>query len=307
MERYDCVIIGGGPAGLSAALYASRGKLNTLVIEKKEFGGQAATTEELENYPGSVEEPTGPKIAERMKQQAASFGTNFAVDEVLSIDTDSDIKKIKTRKNEYEAKAVIFAGGAEPKKIGCPGEDEFRGKGVSYCSTCDADFFTDLEVVVVGGGDSAIKEALYLTRFASKVTVVHRRDQLRAEKIHQEKAFANPKISFIWDSVVDRIEGEGLVEKVILKNVKTNKLTEYRTDGVFVFIGTVPQTDVLKGKVQMDEQGYIIANDDMETGIEGIYAAGDCRKKRLRQVITAAADGAIAATAAIEYIDKKFE
>lgn len=307
MERYDCVIIGGGPAGLSAALYASRGKMSTLVIEKKEFGGQAATTEELENYPGSMEEPTGPKIVERMKQQAASFGTSFVVDEVLNIDTDSDIKKIKTRKNEYEAKAVIFAGGAEPKKIGCPGEDELRGKGVSYCSTCDADFFTDLEVVVVGGGDSAIKEALYLTKFASKVTVVHRRDQLRAEKIHQEKAFANPKISFIWDSVVDRIEGEGLVEKVILRNVKTDELTEYRTDGVFVFIGTVPQTDVLKDKVQMDAQGYIIVNDDMETNIEGIFAAGDCRKKRLRQVITAAADGAIAATAAIEYVDKKFE
>ncbi|MDI6600323.1 MAG: thioredoxin-disulfide reductase [Thermoanaerobacteraceae bacterium] len=307
MERYDCIIIGGGPAGLSAALYASRGKLNTLVIEKKEFGGQAATTEELENYPGSMEEPTGPKIVERMKEQAASFGTQFVVDEVMGIDTDSDVKRIKTRKSEYEAKTIIFAGGAEPKKIGCPGEDEFRGKGVSYCSTCDADFFTDLEVVVVGGGDSAVKEAIYLTKFAGKVTVVHRRDQLRAEKLHQEKAFANPKINFIWDSVVDRIEGDGLVERVILRNVKTNQLTEYRTDGVFVFIGTIPQTEILRDKVQMDEQGYIITNEDMETNIEGIFAAGDCRKKRLRQVITAAADGAIAATAAIEYVEKKFE
>ncbi len=307
MEKFDCIIIGGGPSGLSAALYASRGKLNTLVIEKKEFGGQAATTDELENYPGSMEQPTGPKITERMHEQAASFGTSFVVDEVLDIDTSADIKRLKTKKSEYEAKAVIFAGGAQPKKIGCPGEDELRGKGVSYCATCDADFFTDLEVVVVGGGDSAIKEAVYLTKFASKVTVVHRRDQLRADKINQERAFANPKISFAWNSVVDRIEGNGLVEKVILRNVKTNELTDYRTDGVFVFVGTDPQTDILKDRVQTDKSGYIITNDEMETGIEGVYAAGDCRSKRLRQVITAAADGAIAATAAIEYIGKKFE
>ncbi len=307
MEKYDCIIIGGGPAGLSAALYASRGKMNTLVIEMKEFGGQAATTDELENYPGSMEEPTGPKIVERMREQAASFGTKFIVDEVLNIDAESDIKKIKTKKNEYETKTVIFATGAQPRKIGCPGEDELRGKGVSYCATCDADFFTDLEVVVVGGGDSAVKEAIYLTKFADKVTVIHRRDQLRAAPIHQEKAFANPKIKFAWDSVVERIEGDGIVEKVVLKNVKTGKLTDYRTDGVFVFIGTVPKADLLKGKVKMDKKGYIITNDDMETGIEGVYAAGDCRSKRLRQVITAAADGAIAATAANEYIDKKFE
>ncbi|MEQ2129677.1 thioredoxin-disulfide reductase [Caldanaerobacter subterraneus KAk] len=301
---YDCLIIGGGPAGLSAAIYASRGKLNTVVFERSKIGGQAAITDDVENYPGSVEEATGPKIVKRMREQAESFGTCFVMEEVKKVELSEKIKKVITTKGCYEGKTVIIATGAEHMKLNVPGEEEFIGKGVSYCATCDADFFTDLDVVVVGGGDSAVQEALYLTKFAKNVTIIHRRDKLRANKCLQDKAFKNPKIKFLWDSVVERIEGDGIVEKIIVRNVKTGELKEVKTDGVFIFIGMKPSTEIFKGLIEMDERGYILTDENMRTNIEGVFAAGDCRAKLLRQIVTAAADGAIAAVAAERYIEE---
>jgi len=301
---YDCLIIGGGPAGLSAAIYASRGKLNTVVFERSKIGGQAAITDDIENYPGSVEEATGPKIVKRMREQAESFGTCFVMEEVKKVELSKKIKKVITTKGCYEGKTVIIATGAEHMKLNVPGEEEFIGKGVSYCATCDADFFTDLDVVVVGGGDSAVQEALYLTKFAKNVTIIHRRDKLRANKCLQDKAFKNPKIKFLWDSVVERIEGDGIVEKIIVRNVKTGELKEVKTDGVFIFIGMKPSTEIFKGLIEMDERGYILTDENMRTNIEGVFAAGDCRAKLLRQIVTAAADGAIAAVAAERYIEE---
>ncbi|HBT50297.1 MAG: Thioredoxin reductase [Caldanaerobacter subterraneus] len=301
---YDCLIIGGGPAGLSAAIYASRGKLNTVVFERSKIGGQAAITDDIENYPGSVEEATGPKIVKRMREQAESFGTCFVMEEVKKVELSEKIKKVITTKGCYEGKTVIIATGAEHMKLNVPGEEEFIGKGVSYCATCDADFFTDLDVVVVGGGDSAVQEALYLTKFAKNVTIIHRRDKLRANKCLQDKAFKNPKIKFLWDSIVERIEGDGIVEKIIVRNVKTGELKEVKTDGVFIFIGMKPSTEIFKGLIEMDERGYILTDENMRTNIEGVFAAGDCRAKLLRQIVTAAADGAIAAVAAERYIEE---
>ncbi|NLM44619.1 MAG: thioredoxin-disulfide reductase [Clostridiales bacterium] len=303
---YDVAIIGGGPAGLSAGLYASRGRLNTVIIEKGKWGGQAATTEELENFPGSIENPTGPKLTERMREQAKAFGTDFLEGEVVGFDLNDKIKVLKLKEGEVKAKAIIIATGAQQVNLGAPGEDTFRGKGVSYCATCDADFFTELEVVVVGGGDAAVEEAIYLTKFADKVTIVHRRDQFRAAKSIVEKALANEKIQVMWDSVVEEIYGDGIVEGVKLKNVKTGEITDYRTDGVFIFIGTRPVSEFVKGIVDLDEKGYIITDSEMKTSVEGIFAAGDVRNTPLRQVITAAADGAVAAISAEKYIDKYF-
>ncbi|MGE5679200.1 MAG: thioredoxin-disulfide reductase, partial [Pseudomonadota bacterium] len=293
---YDVAIIGGGPAGLSAGLYASRSKMSAIIIEKAKWGGQAGTTEELENYPGSIEMPTGPKLMERMKSQAEAFGTECIKDDVVGFDLSDKVKKIKLASGtEVSAKTLIIATGAQPIVLGVPGEMELRGKGVSYCATCDADFFTELEVVVVGGGDAAVEESIYLTKFAEKVTIVHRRDEFRAAKSIVEKAMANEKITVIWDSVVDEIYGDGIVEGVKIKNVKTGEVTDYRTDGVFMFVGTKPISDFAKGVVDMDAKGYIIADEEMNTSVPGIFAAGDVRVKSLRQVITAAADGAIAA------------
>ena len=305
---YDVVIIGGGPAGLSAGLYASRARMSAMIVEKAKWGGQAGTTEELENYPGSIEMPTGPKLMERMKNQAEAFGTELVKDEVLSIDTSDKIKKIKLGSgNEISTRTIIIATGAQPMMLGIPGETELRGKGVSYCATCDADFFAELEVVVVGGGDAAVEEAIYLTKFAEKVTIVHRRDQFRAAKSIAEKAMKNDKIDIMWDTVPEEIYGDGIVEGIKLRNVKTNEVTDFRTDGVFMFVGTKPISDFAKGVVEMDQKGYIMADEEMRTSIEGIFAAGDVRVKSLRQVVTAAADGAIAAVNAEKYIEKNFE
>ena len=305
-DVYDIIVIGGGPAGLSAGLYGARSRAKTLILEKGKWGGQAATTEELENYPGSIEQPTGPEITARMKRQAEEFGAETRAETVTKLELDGKIKKVITDSAEYQAKTVIIATGAKPRLLGCPGELELRGKGVSYCATCDADFFTDLRVVVVGGGDSAIQEAIYLTKFAEKVTVIHRRDELRAAKSIQERAFANPKIDFIWDSVVIEIKGDGIVESVVVKNVKTNEVKEVQTDGVFMFVGYDPVSDLVKGLVDMDEKGYIITDENMSTSIEGVFAAGDVRVKSLRQVVTAASDGAIAAVRAEHYISENF-
>ncbi len=307
---YDLVIIGAGPAGLAAGLYGARARLSTLIIEKDKTGGQIVTTDEVANYPGSIHEATGPSLIARMVEQAEEFGAERVKDAVVSFDFDSKVKKIVCQSGtEYLAKSVIIATGANPRKLDVPGEKELTGKGVSYCATCDAAFFEDMQVFVIGGGDSAVEEAIYLTKFAEKVTIVHRRDALRAAKSIQEKAFANPKIDFRWNAVVEEIKGEGIVESVVFKDTKTNELEQYDADeefgtfGIFVFTGYLPSTDIFLGKVTTAESGYIKTNELMETNYPGVFAAGDCREKLLRQVVTATADGAIAAVMAEKYIE----
>ncbi|MEW8955966.1 thioredoxin-disulfide reductase [Clostridium sp.] len=304
---YDTIIIGGGPAGLSAGLYASRGKMSTLLLERGKFGGQTATTDELENYPGSMEDCTGPALVERMRKQAEDFGVEFVKDEVLEVEVEGKIKKIKCKNKEFEAKTIIIATGAYPRLAGFKNELELRGKGVSYCATCDADFFTDLEVAVVGGGDSALTEALYLTKFADKITIIHRRDEFRGAKYLVEKVEKHPKISILFDTVVEEAKGDGIVEGLVIKNVKTGELSDLTVDGCFVFAGYLPITDLFKGKIKMNDRGDIITDEDMRCDVPGIFAAGDVREKTLRQVVTATADGAIAATIAEKYIEEAFE
>lgn len=310
---YDVIIIGSGPAGLSAALYSARARMKTLILERAKVGGQIVITDEVANYPGSVEDATGPSLIARMERQVESFGAERKKDTIKEVDFSGKIKVLKGEKCEYQTKTVIIATGAAPRRIGCPGENGLIGKGVSYCATCDADFFEDLEVFVVGGGDSAIEEALYLTKFARKVTIVHRRDELRAAKSIQEKAFKNPKIEVMWNSVITEIKGDGMVESAVFKNTVTGETKEYFADeedgtfGVFVFVGYLPINDLVKGKVKMNEAGYIITNDCMETDVQGVFAAGDIREKPLRQVVTAAADGAIAAVQCEKYIQAEFD
>ena len=312
-KLYDVIIIGGGPAGLSAGLYSARARMSTLVIEKDRNGGQIVTTEEVANYPGGIPEETGPSLVARMVEQVDEFGAERIKDSVLEVDMTGDIKIVKCKNATYEAKAVIIASGASPRKIGCPGEKELTGKGVTYCATCDGAFFTDLEVFAIGGGDTAVEEAMFLTKFARKVTIVHRRGELRAAKSIQEKAFKNDKIEFIWNSEVAEIKGDGIVESIVFKNTETGELTEHfaheddGTFGVFVFVGYIPQTDIFKGQVDMDRTGYIHTDELMKTSQEGIFAAGDVRVKTLRQVVTAVADGAIAAVQVEKYIEDKFE
>lgn len=303
---YDTIILGGGPAGLSAGLYAARSKMDTLLIERGRYGGQTATTEEIDNYPGSIERCTGPNLIERMRSQAEEYGTKFVKDEVVEVDLDKDIKVVKCRKETFEARTVIIATGAYPRLAGFKNELELRGKGVSYCATCDADFFTDLDVAVIGGGDSALTEALHLTKFAANVTIIHRRDQFRGAKSIQEKVLNNPKIKVIYDSVVEEALGDEIMKGLIIKNVKTGEISNLKVDGCFVFVGYLPISDLFKGKIRMNDRGDIITDEDMRCDIEGVYAAGDVRQKTLRQVITAAADGAIAATTAERYIEEKF-
>ncbi|WP_138203768.1 thioredoxin-disulfide reductase [Haloimpatiens lingqiaonensis] len=304
---YDTIIIGGGPAGLSAGLYAARSRMDTLLIERAKFGGQATTTDELENYPGSIEDCTGSSLTERMRKQAEEFGVSFVKNEVADVDFSGKIKTVKCKNGEtYEAKTIIIATGAYPRLGGFKNEIELRGRGVSYCATCDADFFTDLDIAVIGGGDSAITEAIYLTKFAETVTVIHRRDQLRAAKSLQEKAFKNPKIKFIWNSVVEEAKGDEILEGLVIKNRETGEVSELEVNGVFVFVGYLPISEVFKGKVKMNDRGDIVTDEEMRTDVEGVFAAGDIREKSLRQVITAAADGAIAATNAEHYIENNF-
>ena len=309
MKTYDIVIIGGGPAGLAAGLYAGRAKMDTLIIEQQKYGGQIVITDELENYPGSIEGETGPSLIARMVAQADKFGCTRVEDTVTDVELEGDVKIIKGTKDEYHARAVIIAGGATHTTIGCPGEKEFTGKGVSYCATCDAAFFEDFEVYVVGGGDAAVEEAMYLTKFARKVTLIHRRDQLRAARSIQEKAFANEKLEFMWNTTVEEIKGDGIVTSMVVKDTQTGETREIFADeedgtfGIFVFIGFKPLSSIFEGKLDM-ERGYILTDDDMHTNIPGVFAAGDIRKKSLRQVVTAAADGAIAATQAGKYIEE---
>ena len=311
MEQfYDVVIIGAGPAGLSAGLYAARAKLKTVILEKEKAGGQIATTDEVANYPGSIEHATGPSLVERMVNQCEEFGAERVKDAVTRFDFEVNPKVIHTESGAvYYAKSVIVATGATPKKIGCSGEAVLTGKGVSYCATCDADFFTDLEVFCVGGGDTAVEEAMYLTKFARKVTLVHRRDEFRAAKSIIEKAKKNEKVDYLMNSVVEEIYGEGILEGIKVRNVKTGEITDIPaseddgTMGVFVFIGYDPATSLFNGCLNMDTSGYLITDDTMKTNIPGVFAAGDVRQKQLRQVVTATADGAIAAVMAEKYIE----
>lgn len=298
---YDVVIIGGGPAGLTAGIYAKRAMLNAVLLEKMGVGGQIIVTELVENFPGFLE-ISGSDLAGKFEQHALKFGleTKIMV-EVAGIEDRGKTKLVKTNDGDLETKTVIITTGTTPKKLGAKGEIELTGRGVSYCATCDGFFFRDKTVVVVGGGDSAITEAIFLTKMAKKVMVVHRRDKLRAEKINQEHAFANPKISFVWDSVVEEVAGKQVVEKVIVKNVKTNEVSEIKTDGVFIYVGLIPNTSFVN--VKKDEWGFIITKDNRETSIKGIFAAGDCRVTPLRQIATAVGDGAIAAVSAERYIE----
>lgn len=301
---YDVVIIGAGPAGMTAAVYASRANLDTLMLERGVPGGQMADTEEIENYPG-FESILGQELSTKMFEHAKKFGAEYAYGSVEEIVDHGNYKEIKAGSKSYKTKAVIIATGAEYKKLGIPGEEEFTGRGVSYCAVCDGAFYREREIAVIGGGDSAVEEGMYLTRFAKKVTIIHRRDQLRAQKILQDRAFKNEKIEFIWDTVVEEIKGEdGKVSSLSLKNVKTGETREFKTDGVFIYIGTVPLSEPFKSLGIVNEDGYIPTNENMETKIPGIFAAGDVREKDLRQVVTATGDGSIAAEMAAKYIEE---
>ena len=305
---YDVIVLGAGPAGLTAGLYSGRARLSTLLIEKGQDGGQIAITNEIENYPGQVEGDSGPSLIARMTKQCEHFGVERVSDMIKEVQLTGPVKKLVGVKGEYEAKCVIIATGAFPRPIGCKNEGKFVGKGISFCATCDASFFQDLEVYVVGGGDAAVEEAMYLTKFARKVTIIHRRDELRAAKSIQEKAFKNEKLHFMWNTVVDEVDGEDdILSKMIVKNTKTGELTTIEADeddglfGLFGFIGLLPKSDLFEGVIDMDK-GYIKTDDNMHTNIPGVFAAGDLRVKSLRQVVTAAADGAIAAMQAEKYI-----
>lgn len=300
---YDVIIIGAGPAGMTAAVYASRANLNTLMLERGVPGGQMSDTEAVENYPG-FDSILGPDLANKMFEHSQKFGAKYAFGDVKEVKDHGDYKEVITGDKTYKAKAVIIATGAEHRKLGVPGEEEYAGRGVSYCAVCDGAFFRDREIAVIGGGDSAVEEGMYLTRFAKKVTIIHRRDQLRAQKILQERAFQNEKIEFIWDTVVEKINGkDGKVSSLTLKNVKTGETNEFETDGVFIYIGTDPLSEPFKSLGIVNEDGYIPTNENMETKVPGIFAAGDVREKELRQIVTATGDGSIAAEAAIKYIE----
>ena len=305
---YDVIIIGAGPAGLSAGLYSSRAKLKTLLIEKSVDGGQIVGKNEVDNYPGAPMDTTGPSLIDRMTKQAKEFGVERAYEEVIEVDLKSDPKVVKTTENEYQTKTVIISTGAKPKKINCPGEDEFAGRGISYCATCDGPFSEGLHTYVIGGGDAAVEEAIFLTKFASKVTIIHRRDSLKAAKSIQEKAFKNDKIDFMWDSQVVEVNGDKLIESFKVENLKTGEITTITPDegqkrlSLFVFIGFNPNTELFKDDLELP-MGYILTNENMETEIPGVYAAGDVRVKNLRQVVTATSDGAIAAVTAEKFIE----
>ncbi|WP_089831809.1 thioredoxin-disulfide reductase [Halolactibacillus halophilus] len=301
---YDVIIIGAGPAGMTAAVYASRADLDTLMIERGIPGGQMANTEDVENYPG-YESILGPDLSNKMFEHAKKFGAEYAYGDITSIIDGHRCKTVKAGDKEYKTKTIIIATGAKYKKIGIPGEEELAGRGVSYCAVCDGAFFKDKELIVIGGGDSAVEEGVYLTRYAKKVTIVHRRDELRAQKILQERAFKNEKVDFIWDTIVTDInEKDGKVGSVTLKNVHTDQVTEKTADGVFIYIGLEPLSAPFESLGINNDEGYIPTNDQMETDIPGIFAVGDIREKTLRQIVTATGDGSIAGQNAQHYIEE---
>lgn len=290
---YDVLIIGGGPAGMTAAIYTSRAGYKTGIFEIGVPGGQAATTDLIENYPGFPAGVSGPDLMMKFFEQTQNFGVDMIFEHVQSMDLDGDIKKVTTNNGTYEAKAIIIASGAKPKTLGVANEGKFRGRGVSYCATCDGFFFKDMPVAVVGGGDTAVEEALYLTKMCSKVTLIHRRDQLRATKIAQTRALENEKLDIIYDTVVDGLVGTDKISQIKLKNKITNEESTLDVNGVFIFVGYQPNDDFFSPDLKVDEQGYIVANDDLSTNIPGVFVVGDIRKKTLRQVTTAVGDGGL--------------
>ena len=300
---YDLVIIGGGPAGLTAGLYAARARLNVILIEKIVPGGQVLTSDWIENYPGFPEGISGPDLIQKMTEQVKKFDLNIESNEVISLDLSDPVKKIKLSDRTITSHTIIIATGASPRKLGIPGEDIFFGKGLSTCATCDGPFFKDKIVAAVGGGDTAVQESIFLTKFVKKVYLIHRRDQLRATKILQERAFANDKIEFIWDSVLISIDGLTNVEKITVKNVKTGDTKELSVDGCFIWTGILPNTEFLKDELKVDNYGFIIVDSNMQSSVPGVFAAGDVRSTGLRQIVTAAGDAASAVFSAEHYIE----
>ena len=301
--EFDAVILGGGPAGFSAGIYAARGAVSTAMIDINMMGGQPSNYLELENYPG-FSTIGGYDLMEKFEEHADKFGVQkFPMQEIEKIDLLSNPKVILTKEAEFKAKSVIIATGAQPMKLGVPGEKEFVGRGVSYCAVCDGAFYREKVVAVVGGGNAAVEEAMYLTKFADKVYVIHRRDALRADKIVQERAFKNEKVEFVWDSVVKEIKGDDLVNTVVIENVKTGEQSDLSVNGVFPYIGIVPNIENINGQLEQDKGGFIITDETMKTSIEGVFAVGDVRHTPLRQVITAASDGAVGAVYAVKYLE----
>jgi len=305
MELFDTAIIGAGPAGLTAAIYSSRALLKTIVIEKLSSGGQAMVSDLIENYPGFNEGINGFELSRRMEDQAKKFGAVFEIEEIHSIETNGEDGQfiLHGDSRQFKAKTIVVTTGSTARLLEIKGEDRYMGRGISTCATCDAALYRNKRVAVVGGGDSAITEGLFLTRFADKVTVIHRRNQLRAEKIIQKKAMENPKMEFMWDSVVEEVLGDEKIRSIRIRNVKTGNTSTLETDGLFIYIGHIPNTGFLS--VKKDKDGYIITDDLMQTSVSGIFAAGDCRKTPLRQILTAVGDGAIAACRAQEYLENK--
>jgi len=302
MQDWDIVIVGAGPGGLCAGLYGARANRKTVCVENYLPGGEIQNTEFVEDYPG-FEMISGPELAQKFEQHARKFGLEVVSDNVIEIYSEGRYKIVKGDSDEYRAKAVIIATGGHPRKLGVPGEDEFAGRGVSYCAICDGAFFKGQEIAVVGGGDAAVEEGAFLTKYGSRVYIIHRRDQLRASKIIQERAFKNEKMEFIWDSVVEKISGDKQVESVTIKNVKTGETRDLPVGAVFPFVGFVPNSDIFREKIEKDETGYIITNQRMETNIKGIWAIGDVRKQLCKQITNAVGDGTTAAVAADKYIE----
>ncbi|MFT8318949.1 MAG: thioredoxin-disulfide reductase [Sporolactobacillus sp.] len=301
---YDVIIAGAGPSGMTAAVYAARANMATLMIERGIPGGQMANTEAVENYPG-FESILGPDLANKMFEHAKKFGAEYAYGDIKAIKDGKEYKTVDCGSKQYKARTVIVTTGAEYRKLGVPGEKELAGRGVSYCAVCDGAFFKGKKLAVIGGGDSAVEEGTYLTRFASSVTIVHRRDKLRAQKILQNRAFNNEKVDFIWDTTCEKINGtDGKVSSLTLKNKKTNEETDFPADGVFIYVGMDPLTHAVKDLGITDNEGYIVTNERMETSLPGIFAAGDVRQKELRQIVTATGDGSIAAENAQKYVEK---
>ena len=298
------LIIGSGPAGLAAALYAARAHLDPLVLSGMDLGGQVSITHIVENYPGFPEGIGGPQLVENFQKQAERFGARLEFDTATEVDLSSRPFRVTTWNAEYLAETLILATGATPRHLEIPGEEEFVGRGVSYCATCDGHFFQDRDVIVVGGGDSALEEGLFLTRYANSVTIIHRRDELRAGAFLRKRAFSHPKVEFIWDTVLTEIRGEGVVESVGLRNVKTGAESDLKTDGVFIFIGHIPNTELFRDQLETDTSGYVIVDRYMQTSVPGVFAAGEVADSHFRQVITSAGMGAAAAMQAIHFLEE---
>jgi thioredoxin reductase (NADPH) len=307
MEKEKVIIIGSGPAGLTAALYTARATLNPLIIAGNQLGGQISITAEVENYPGFPEpDLTGPELVEKMQRQAERFGARIEYDEVTEVDFSKGSPfYVKTHGKEYEAEAVIVTAGASPRRLGVPGEEEMIGRGVSFCATCDGFFFRGKDVVVVGGGDSALEEGIFLTKFADRVRIIHRRDELRAGPHLQKRAFANEKIDFVWDTVVNEINGNGLVDSVLTENIKTGEKKTLETQGVFIYIGHYPNSKFLEGQLVMDEHGYVITDERMRTSVEGVFAAGEIQDPVFRQIATSVGQGCAAAMMCEKWLSER--